>query len=340
MGSNAKVSQVSAKLGDMWRTLTPQERTVWDEAAERDKARYLTEKAAYTGPWKVPSKKKKKHPDAPKRPMSAFLFYSQKLRGELKVKHPNKRNTEISRMLGELWRNAPSDVRAKHVQREADERAKYKVALAEFNETLKVQEDCNQEDDCTVEDEDCTVDDDDTNPGMSSFGGRPHYNHPPPYHHHHLHSYHGPPRHHHPHGPHYEPITPAPFPYYPPPGYAAHGHAGHGGSSASAKSSMFAQRHYHPSSRWFSPMEEPHTHAHTHHASTGGAGTSPIRPAFTTRTSPIKQGNINIALSTSSNKKSSNIGAAASWEEVTTATEMNTNGTNDDGDEEWVEGSD
>ena len=145
LGENAKVPDVTQRLGEMWRSISLEERKIWDAEAEKDKARYMREKAAYKGPWKVPSKKKKKHPDAPKRPMSAFLFFSQKLRGELKAKYPEKRNTEISRMLGEMWRNAPADVREKHVRREAEEREIYKKELEDFNKRVEIEEENEKE---------------------------------------------------------------------------------------------------------------------------------------------------------------------------------------------------
>jgi len=96
LGSKASASDISSYLGNMWRKLSSVERAIWDDVAKKDKERYLREKVTYKGPWKVKSKQIKKHPNAPKRPMSAFLFYSRKLRSELKAKYPNKRNTGIS----------------------------------------------------------------------------------------------------------------------------------------------------------------------------------------------------------------------------------------------------
>lgn len=50
--------------------MSNEEKNVWEEKASEDRDRYYREKAAYKGPWKIP---KDKDPDAPKKPMSAFL---------------------------------------------------------------------------------------------------------------------------------------------------------------------------------------------------------------------------------------------------------------------------
>lgn len=66
--------------------------------------------------------------------MSAFLFYSQDKRRVIKEANPNMRNTEISRVLGDMWKNAPPEERAPHIEREASEREKYKVDMAKWKE--------------------------------------------------------------------------------------------------------------------------------------------------------------------------------------------------------------
>lgn len=43
------------------------------------------------------------------------------------------KNTEISRILGEQWRNASEEERRPHVEKELRERSKYKAAVEEFN---------------------------------------------------------------------------------------------------------------------------------------------------------------------------------------------------------------
>jgi high mobility group protein B3 len=134
LGDSATVSEVSKRSADMWRSLSAEDRAHWDEVAAKDKQRYMVEKATYTGPWQVPWKRAKKDPSAPKRPMSAFLYYSQDKRRAIKDANPSLKNTEVSRILGDLWRNATDEDKKPHVDRELLEREKYKVSIADWRE--------------------------------------------------------------------------------------------------------------------------------------------------------------------------------------------------------------
>lgn len=132
LGDKASVTEVSKRSAEMWRNLPADERAHWDNVAAKDKQRYMVEKATYTGPWQVPWKRAKKDPSAPKRPMSAFLYFSQDKRRQIKEENPTIRNTEVSRILGELWRNASEEEKRPHVEKEKEEREKYKIAIADW----------------------------------------------------------------------------------------------------------------------------------------------------------------------------------------------------------------
>lgn len=119
------MAQISKKSSEMWKRLPPNERAHWDIVAERDKLRYESERAGFNGAWKVPNKRTKKDKTAPKRPMSAFLFYSQDKREGIKATNPGIKNTEISRILGDKWRNAPISERTPYLNREKRERSIY-----------------------------------------------------------------------------------------------------------------------------------------------------------------------------------------------------------------------
>lgn len=139
LGPKASVGEVSKKSSEKWKKLTPEEKAVWEEKARLDKERYNLEKERYTGPWQVPYKRAKKDPSAPKRPMSAFLYYSQVKRSSIKEKYKGMKNTEISRVLGQMWKNASQEERAPFISREKEERDKYKIKMAKWR-----QEDANR----------------------------------------------------------------------------------------------------------------------------------------------------------------------------------------------------
>ena len=66
--------------------------------------------------------------------MSAFLYFSQEKRRQIKAENPSLRNTEVSRKLGEMWRSASEEERAPHIAKEKLEREKYKIRIAEWRE--------------------------------------------------------------------------------------------------------------------------------------------------------------------------------------------------------------
>ena len=100
-------------VSEAWKGLDPEERKLWDDRAEKDKARYEAEKAMYKGPWKIPSSKRKaKDPLAPKRPMSAFLAYSNSRRAGLKRENPKATNADLSKMLSASWKELDPEERA------------------------------------------------------------------------------------------------------------------------------------------------------------------------------------------------------------------------------------
>jgi len=137
LGENASVAAISKRSAELWKNLSAEDRAHWEEIAAKDKQRYMVEKSTYTGPWQVPWKRAKKDPSAPKRPMSAFLYFSQGRRTRIKNENPDMKNTEVSRILGEMWRNASEEDRQPFVDKEKSEREKYKVAMAKWKEEFE-----------------------------------------------------------------------------------------------------------------------------------------------------------------------------------------------------------
>lgn len=114
-----------------------EEKESWEKKARKDKARYEVEKAMYKGPWKVPANKRTpKDPSAPKRPMSAFLAFSNKRRAALKRQNPNATNADLSKMLSKQWKEADDDIRRKYIDEEAKLRAHYKEEMAKWRKKV------------------------------------------------------------------------------------------------------------------------------------------------------------------------------------------------------------
>ena len=66
--------------------------------------------------------------------MSAFLKYSQTRRQKVKQDNPDMSNTDVSRLLGEMWRNASPKERAPYIEQEERERAVYKEDIKKWRD--------------------------------------------------------------------------------------------------------------------------------------------------------------------------------------------------------------
>lgn len=120
-------------VSQAWKALLEEEREKWEVLAREDKARYEMEKSMYTGPWKVPATKRvSKDPKAPKRPMSAFLSFSNSKRAYVKDTHKDAKNAEVSRILAQKWKDTDAEEKKTFIDEEFALRQQYKIAMAEW----------------------------------------------------------------------------------------------------------------------------------------------------------------------------------------------------------------
>ena len=131
-GMSRNHDEILNVVADEWKKLSDKDRAYWDEQSRNDKVRYVREKAAWNGPSLVPKRRAKKNPLAPKRPMSAFLKFSQTRRTMVKKENPDMSNTDVSRLLGEMWRNASPKETAPYREQELLERANYNNEIKKF----------------------------------------------------------------------------------------------------------------------------------------------------------------------------------------------------------------
>lgn len=125
LGPDAKVQEIMKQVALDWRQLPEEEKKPWVEKSVQDKARYDQELANYSGPLKIPNKRPKRLAGAPKRGMSAFLMFSQVVRPQLRDEMPDKRNIEISKMLGERWKALSDEDKKPWVQKADEDATRY-----------------------------------------------------------------------------------------------------------------------------------------------------------------------------------------------------------------------
>jgi hypothetical protein len=76
--------------------------------------------------------------------MSAFLQFSQGRRTRLKEENPTMKNTEISRVLGNMWRDCSEEEKRPYVEKEKKEREQYKIAMAAWKKDFEVKQDAER----------------------------------------------------------------------------------------------------------------------------------------------------------------------------------------------------
>jgi len=71
--------------------------------------------------------------------MSAFLSFSQQMRPQVRAKYPDMKNTDISGVLAQLWREGTEEEKAPHISRELREREKYHEDMVKWKEEVSRQ---------------------------------------------------------------------------------------------------------------------------------------------------------------------------------------------------------
>eukprot|EP00977_Amphora_coffeiformis_P011768 scaffold2868_cov171-Amphora_coffeaeformis.AAC.21 len=125
-----RAAEVAKLVSQAWKDLSDEGRSKWLELGRLDRERYERQKAAYKGPWKIPDVK---HPNAPKRPCSAFLAFSNERRKIIVEENPQLDGTQISSALSKMWKESSEKVKQTYREREARERGIYKKQRAAWD---------------------------------------------------------------------------------------------------------------------------------------------------------------------------------------------------------------
>jgi len=104
---DASMVDLSKITGLEFKKLSSDERKLWDDKAIEDKKRYDKEMKNYQPPSdeepnddEVKGGKKKKDPNAPKKNLSAFNFFSKAMRSEIQKKNPDATFGEMMKPTG------------------------------------------------------------------------------------------------------------------------------------------------------------------------------------------------------------------------------------------------
>nr|XP_019585703.1 PREDICTED: high mobility group protein B4 [Rhinolophus sinicus] len=118
--------EFSRKCSEKWRSISKHEKAKYEALAKLDKARYQEEMMNYIGKRK---KRRKRDPQAPKRPPSSFLLFCQDHYTQLKRENPNWSVVQVAKASGKMWCAKPDIEKQPYEQRAALLRAKYHEEL-------------------------------------------------------------------------------------------------------------------------------------------------------------------------------------------------------------------
>ena len=111
--------------------MSAKEKSKFEDMTKSDKARYDREMKNYVPP-KGDKKGKRKDPNAPKRPPSAFFLFRSEHRPKIKSEHPGLSIGETAKKLGEMWSEQSARDKQPHEQKAAKLKEKYEKDIAAY----------------------------------------------------------------------------------------------------------------------------------------------------------------------------------------------------------------
>jgi len=79
-------------------------------------------------------KRAKKDPNAPKRGLSAYMFFAQDHREQVKADNPNISFGQIGKVLGEQWKNMDEEDRKPYDEKAAKDKERYEAEKSAYTQ--------------------------------------------------------------------------------------------------------------------------------------------------------------------------------------------------------------
>ncbi|XP_055488291.1 high mobility group protein B2a [Leucoraja erinacea] len=134
--ASVNFTEFSKKCSERWRTMSNKEKSKFEDLAKNDKVRYDREMKNFV-PEKG-DKKRKKDPNAPKRPPSAFFIFCSEKRPKIKSESPGLSIGDVAKKLGELWSTVQSKDKQPYEQKASKLKEKYEKEVAAYKAKCKV----------------------------------------------------------------------------------------------------------------------------------------------------------------------------------------------------------
>jgi len=115
----ASFGEIGRLVADRWRAADDDEKERFNALAGEDKERYTAEMGKFK---------------KPKKAMTAFMLFSQKLRPKVKEDHPDASFGEVGKILGALWRDLTKEEKEEYETMAKEEKVRYNVEVEKFNQ--------------------------------------------------------------------------------------------------------------------------------------------------------------------------------------------------------------
>jgi hypothetical protein len=127
-----KPTEITSKLADMWRKLSPSERVKYQELSNADKERYVEEKSNYSHAEECKNNEK----NLIKRPTSSYMYFCMDVRPKFKKENPNLTAKELTSQLGKKWNNLSDEEKTPYIERQNKDKLRYSVEKSKLELTL------------------------------------------------------------------------------------------------------------------------------------------------------------------------------------------------------------
>jgi len=141
-GEQVVFSEFSKKCAGRWKVMDTTDKRPFEEMAARDKMRWEEEMKHWTpvDGRKGKKQKRKKDPNAPKRPQTAFFLFCADHREALRQQFPELRIGDIAKKLGERWSQCDPEKRKGYEATANNQKEDYKKQMEAYKSGRPIEE--------------------------------------------------------------------------------------------------------------------------------------------------------------------------------------------------------
>lgn len=133
--TDASFTEVAKALGAKWKLMDDLAKAPYVKVAADDKKRYIRQMECYMPSddyIQAKKTKKRRDPEQPKKPLSAFMLFMQEHRQAIRANNPGNNVGAISKIGGEMWKSMTEEQKAPYRRRQEQEKHRYQVQMRAY----------------------------------------------------------------------------------------------------------------------------------------------------------------------------------------------------------------